>query len=443
MVGLRRAFKLNEETMEETTRWYRRLAGMLAARLPEAKLGEIADPRAHRGRRWKLGVLLGAVVAGICAGAKSLAELENMTAEMGRAMKRLLGITRRIPDTTLRDMLCTMDPHELRGGIHALVRAAHRRKALEPDRLPFGVLVMDGKGTALSGCDDLYAQRQSQGDGGQFTSVLRTVTCTLVSAAAKPCIDAIPIPASTNEMGHFATALRQVVQAYGSLGLFRLVSYDAGACSIENANVVRELDRHYLFGLKGTQPTLLDEAKRLLEQLPTTAADAVSEDVVGADIVTRRVYITEQMAGFSDWTHLHTVLRVESETRRDGKLGAHENRYFLCSLSRVALADAQWLRVVRLHWGVENNCHNTFDTVLLEDDKPWIEDCPKGALAVLLLRRIAYDMLALFRSVTLRSEERRRMPWKDLLRGLAQAFVAVTDATLAALRPRNTAPALR
>ena len=431
--------------MEDTTRWYRRLAGMLAARLPEARLGDVADPRAGRGRRWKLGVLLGAVVAGICAGVRSLAQLENMSAEMGRAMRRPLGIMRRIPDTTLRDLLCTMEPRALRGAIHAQIRAAHRRKALEPDRLPFGVMVMDGKGTALGGCDDFYAQRQSQGDDGEsFTSLLRTVTCTLVSAASKPCIDAIPIPASTNEMGHFATALREVVQAYGPLGMFRLVSYDAGACSLDNANVVHdELHLHYLFGLKGTQPTLLVEAKRLLERRTKDDADAVSEDVVGANLVTRRVYITEEMACFGDWMHLRTVVRIESETRtRGGQLVAHENRYYLSSLSRIALADAQWLRVVRLHWGVENNCHNTFDTVFREDDKPWIQDCPKGALAVLLLRRVAYNLLALFRSVTQRSEERRRLPWADLLRGVAQALVAVTEAHLAGMRPRIHPPAL-
>jgi hypothetical protein len=302
---------------------------------------------------------------------------------------------------------------------------------------------LDGKGTAISGCDDFYAQRQSQGDGTQFTSLLRTVTCSLVSAAAKPCIDAIPIPASTNEMGHFATALREVVRAYAPLGLFRVVSYDAGACSLDNANLVREFRLDYLFGLKGTQPTLLQEAKRLLEHKPPTEADAVSEDVVGDKLVTRRAYITEEMADFGGWGHLRTVLRIESETRtRDGKLDAHENRYFLASLLRNALDDAQWLRVVRLHWGVENNCHNTFDTVFVEDDKPWIEDSPKGALAVLLLRRIAYNMLALFRSVTQRSEERRRIPWADLLRGLNHALVAITQAHLADLRPRNNAAAL-
>jgi hypothetical protein len=358
-------------------------------------------------------------------------------------MARLLGVTRRIPDTTLRDLLCVIRPNALRGPIHAVIRAAHRRKAIEPDRLPFGIAVMDGKGTALGGCDDFYAQRQSQGEGERFTALLRTVTSSLVSAAAKPCIDASPIPASTNEMGHFATALRELVRAYGSLGLFRLVSYDAGACSRDNADVVRELHLDYLFGLKGTQPTLLVEAKRLLEHRPAADADATSEDLVGANVVTRRAYITEEMAGFAEWTHLLTVLRIESETRtRDGMLVAHDNRYFLSSLQRVALADAQWLRVVRLHWGVENNCHNTFDTVFCEDDKPWIQNSPQGALAVLLLRRIAYDLLALFRSVTLRSEDRRHMPWADLLRGLAQAFVAITEAQLAGLRPRNSAAAL-
>lgn len=85
---------------------------------------------------------------------------------------------------------------------------------------------------------------------------------------------------------------------------------------------------------------------------------------------------------------------------------------------------------------------NTFDTVFVEDDHPWVEDSPKGVLAVLMLRRIAYNMLALFRSVTQRSEERRAMPWADLLPGLRNAVVATTEAQLATLRPRNNAAAL-
>ena len=45
-------------------------------------------------------------------------------------------------------------------------------------------------------------------------------------------------------------------------------------------------------------------------------------------------------------------------------------------------------------------------------------------LAVLLLRRIAFTMLALFRAVTLRSEKSRAMPWKKLLGWVQLALVA-------------------
>jgi hypothetical protein len=67
-----------------------------------------------------------------------------------------------------------------------------------------------------------------------------------------------------------------------------------------------------------------------------------------------------------------------------------------------------------LHWGVENTLH-TLGTAFAEDDRPWIEADPQGMLAMLLLRRIAYTLLALYRAVTLRSDEGRAARWKHLL----------------------------
>ena len=413
---------------------------MLRKRIPEAKLGEVADPRSLRGRRWPLETLLRVVIVSLIAGATSLAAAEHLTAEMSLAMMRLLRIGRRVPDTTLRGLLCQLDPNELRRALCAMIRSAFRRKALAPLGFPFGILAMDGKDTALPSCDDNYAQRQTQGEKGRLVGMLRTITCTLVSSAAKVCIDAIPIPASTNEMGVFASAFQQVVDAYGSLSMFRLISYDAGACSLANATLVRTKMLHYLFGLKGTQPTLFTEAKRVLEHLPAEKANAWSEDVVGAHTVIRRVFVTEEMAGFDVWSHLVTTIRIESERlTRKGTRVAYENRYYITSLRRDELSDAQWLRLIRLHWGVENNCHNTFDTALKEDDHPWITASPQGALAVLLLRRIAYNFLTLFRTVTQRAEERRGTPWKDLIRTVYNAVIAATAEQLAGLSARSSA----
>lgn len=427
--------------MAQEARLTRRMLGVLIARMPEIRLDQVKDPRQRRGRRWALDVLLRAVLVAMVAGCKSLAQAEALTAEMSVALRRKLGIPRRIADTTMRDVLCTLDPADLRRPLHALVRAAYRRKALEPEELPFGVVAMDGKSTAVPSCDDEYAQRQSQGEGGRLVGLVRTITCTLISSRAKPCIDALPVPAATNEMGQFEENLRSLVDAYRGIDLFRMVSYDAGACSEHNGSVVRELKLHYLFGLKGTQPTLLAEAQRLLASLPADSAAASSSDVIGGSrTVVRRVYLTDQMASFGGWEHLRTVVRVESETLDShGQRIAHENRYFVASLPAFRLSAAQWLLLVRCHWGVENNCHHTLDTAFKEDDRPWIESDPRGVVVVALLRRTAYNMMTLFRSVTQRSAERHATPWLDLLRWFYNAIISATDADVEALRPRPLA----
>jgi hypothetical protein len=421
----------------------RRVLGVLVARLPETQLDKINDPRGVRGRRWPLAVLLRAVLLALVAGCKSLAQAEALTAEMSGAARKRLGLARRVADTTMRDLLCMLEPEELRRPLHALVRAAHRRKALEPDVLPFGVVAMDGKGTSLPSCDDHYAQRQSQGDGAHLVGVVRTTTCTLVSSRAMPCIDVLPIPADTNEMGQFEANLDHLTAAYTGIDLFRMVTYDAGACSEHNGAVVRAKGLHYLFGLKGSQPTLFAEAQRLLASLPPQRAETETEDVLGGRrIVLRRVYITEQMAGFEGWEHLRTVLRVESETLdAKGHRAAHENRYFVVSMPASRLTPKQWLLLVRLHWGVENNCHHTLDTAFDEDDRPWIESDPRGMLVVAMLRRLAYTLLTLFRSVTQRSDERRATPWLDLLRWFYNAVICATEDDVSALRPRALARA--
>ena len=81
----------------------------------------------------------------------------------------------------------------------------------------------------------------------------------------------------------------------------------------------------------------------------------------------------------------------------------------------------------------------TWDAIFREDERPWIKNHPKGALVVALLRRIASNMVALFRSVTQRSEEKRKTPWKNLLRQIYNAVITGELAEVKTLRPRNTA----
>jgi hypothetical protein len=223
---------------------------LLKSRLKDPGLHRVADPRQRSGR-WSVGTVLGTVLTGMLAGCRRLSDVEALTRDMAAPMRTLLGLSRRLPDTMARDLLVAVDPHELRGALHRQVRCAHRRHALEPEPgFPWGVLSLDGKVTAIRAWDDRFVQR-NHGKG-----LVRTVTATLVSNAARVCIDAIPIPPRTNEMGVYADALRQPVATYASLDLFRVVMYDAGACSEANARTSRELGLHYVMVLNEAQPTL-------------------------------------------------------------------------------------------------------------------------------------------------------------------------------------------
>jgi len=428
----------------------RRLAGMLKARLPQLKLHRVNDPRSFV-RRWHLDRLLRAALLALMSGCKNLAEMEELTDSFSAEIRRQLALGGRVPDTTMRDVLCRIEPDDLRACLHREVQAARRRKALPCVSLPFHVVALDGKGTALPCWDEQYAQRHQPEEGPPF-GILRTVTAALVTAPGRPCIDATPIPPQTNEMGSFPTAFTQLVQQYGDL--FRVVTYDAGASSEANGRLVVENDKDYLFHLRNESRFMYRLAEELIDpdDIAGTTVDVLDNNttvtrklsIIAAerDMAYGRVGSEKIDAQSTIWPHTRTLLRVESEKRRGDEVVERDVRFYNSSLKADALKPEQWLYLIRCHWGVENNNHHTFDVAFEEDDRPWITGDPQGALVVLLLRRIAYTLLTLFRSVTQRSDEKRAIPWKRLLRWVFTTLVAAQPADLEGLRPRTTLHAL-
>ena len=419
----------------------RRMAGYLMARLPDAKVEQVADPRGGP-VKWRLAQLITAVLVGLMAGCKSLQELEQLTDMLSPAMRRKLKLGRRMPDTTLRDALCRLSLDELRGCLHRVVKAAWRRKALEPEGLPFGVAAMDGKVTAVPYWDDQFVQKHQPEEGLPY-GLARTVTCTLVSAAGKPCLDAVPIPVATNEMGHFEVAFKSLLAKFGAL--FEVITYDAGALSEENGRLVVESGKGYLLRLRGEQRYMYKLAEELLDPHDVCAQ---TEDVLdNRTTVTRKlVLLPVQNWAYGDgkasheslWQHVRTFVRIESLKTVDGVVTEQEVRMYVTSLRAEELSPAQWLLLVRRHWGVEIN-HHTLDTAFEEDDRPWIVADGQGLMNVLVLRRIAYTLLALFRSVTQRSDEARAIRWKALLQWVNATLLAATEETVNDLRERNAA----
>jgi hypothetical protein len=351
----------------------------------------------------------------------------------------MLGLPRRLADTTMRDALCRVPLDGLRAVLHRAVRAAWRRKALEPVGLPMSVVALDGKATALPTLNHPLVQNQHPEVGLPY-GLARTVTCSLVSAAGRPCIDAIPIPGSTNEVGHFQAAFGSLVETYGSL--FDFVTYDAGGFSRANADAVIAAGKDYLFALKDEHRTMCRLADELLA---VESVVARTEDVLDNEttvVRSLRLLRADPSWSYGDgktpeesvWPHAKAFLAVEYVRVRRGAVVERDERMFVSSYDPKRLTPAQWLLLVRSHWGVENNGHHTLDTAFAEDDRPWIEADANGMLAVLLLRRIAYTLLALYRAVTLRSDEGRATRWKALLQSVRDVLVAATEDQLAGLR---------
>lgn len=418
----------------------RAIAGFLRARLDELGLAEVPDPRSNQGKRWLLEDVLAWVVLGLMAGCKGLAELEELSNDTGGALRGWLGLPgRRLPDTTARSILCRINPEDLRPLLLRVAIAAHHRGALAPEGMPFGVVAMDGKGTSLPVWSGEFAQRHKPKEGLPY-GVLRTVTSTLVTSRSKACIDVSPSPAANNEMSHFGPAFESLVDAHDSR--FEMVSYDQGANSEENASLVLSRGKHYLFRLNDERRHMQQLAADLLATaevcFTNTELNSRGEQVI------RRLRIVRVNRGILPrgprkselWPHAKTLLQLDTEVEHTDNRVTFGRRYFASSLPAERLTFEQWFLAMHWHWKVETN-HMLLDTAFEEDERPWIRSDPKGMLVTLILRRIAYTLLGLFRSVTQRSDEKRETPWPRLMQLVRYTLVAGTESTVAKLRPRN------
>ncbi|MFC1609755.1 transposase family protein [Myxococcota bacterium] len=417
----------------------RQIAGFLRARLDELGLDEVKDPRSNQGKRWKLEQVLTVVLLGLMAGCKGLTELEELSGDTRGVMRRWLDVPRRLPDTTARSILCRLDSKELIPLLHRLVIAGHHRGAWAAvDDMPFGIAAMDGKGTSLPVWSGKFAQRHNPKEGIPY-GVLRTVTSTLVTSRSVGCIDISPVPAVNNEMSHFAAAFESLVNNHASR--FEMVSYDQGANSEENAKFVLSKGKHYLFRLNDERRHMQQLAQELLATREVSFRDV--EINSRGEQVTRTLRLIRVNRGVLPelprkselWLHTKTLLQVEAETEHSDHRVTMERRYFASSLAAECLTAEQWLRAVKWHWRVETS-HQILDTAFGEDERPWIRADPNGMLVMMILRRIAYTLLGLFRSVTQRSEEKHQMAWRRLLKQVNNTLISADESTVAGLRRR-------
>lgn len=392
---------------------------------PGYRWDKVSDPREKRGRRWKFRELMNGLFLGFVSGCPTLRAVEGMSEDMGPFGRK--HISRRVPDTTLWDLTGQLSAVELREQLICQVKGSWRAKELSPVGLPCGVVSIDGKGLgALEHDAEGTAQKTHNGQGYEYF-LARSLRAVLTSAEGRPCLDQMPIGAKTNEMGDFGKFFHRLVESYGDNNdLFEIVTTDAGMTSLANANRIHEANKAYVMALKGPQPELLAEAERLLGTLRKPAVETPKERYQGT-WVRRRLFRTDEIAGYHGWAHLRQVWRVEQITEHDNGKIEREERYFVTSLTTGRLTAAQNLLVVRGHWRIECDCFGTLDLQWAEDSVPW---CSRGVAVEVLswLRLMAYNLLQLAR----RRHLRRKLfngsieaapDWRRLFEWVKQAWL--------------------
>ena len=304
------------------------------------------------------------------------------------------------------------------------------------------MVALDGKyypkaWTRTSGDDDKSWKKdypflqEKRRDGNRVIGEIRVVSVLLVRCNAPVFLDAVPVRGATNEMGTFKEVFERLMDQWGDKQLFRLVSVDAGMVSRDNADTVDAADMGYLMAVKGNQPDMHAEMKRQLAGRSHAEADHFSSEPYQGNTVEYRLWRTKDIAGWNGWSHIKQGFREErrvipNDTKKKTTVGT---RYFVTNRLFPHLTSKDWLQVIRNHWQVENNGHCTLDVSMKEDKRPWSRH-PHVHLIVALLRRVAFNLLSLYRGVYQRNEENRSVPWRSLLNQVYTVWVSATEKDL-------------
>ena len=173
------------------------------------------------------------------------------------------------------------------------------------------------------------------------------------------------VDSKTNEIGVVNEVLRNLVLEG------RVVTMDALLTQREVAKTIKERGGDYVMIVKENQEGLLDDVKtvfhgpcsHLLEK-----SSAKTLDVGHGRIEERRLAVSGELSGYSDWPGLEQVFELtrKATIKKTGKV-REETVYGITSLSQEEADASRLMSIVRHHWHIENRSHWVRDVVFGED----------------------------------------------------------------------------
>jgi predicted transposase YbfD/YdcC len=311
-------------------------------------LAAVPDPRRARGRRHSLQSVLLLAVGAVLAGARSYAAI----AQWARCAEQAVAVCGPTPHaTTFGRVLAAVDPAALQRALTGwvLTRRATRRRALGDHAQPRGedrtVLAVDGK--ALRGAHD------DQGERVQLVAAFDHVEHLVLSQTA--VVDG-------DELAAFAPVLDTVPDLRAAV-----VTGDALYCQRTHADYLHARGAHYLFTVKGNQPTL----RRALARLPWAPVSGLRERQVGHGRTESRsikVIDLDDTPEARLFPHGARAIKVVRRRRCTGRAKPSvETVYAITSLGHRDADPRLLAGWIRSHWTIENCLHWVRDVTEGED----------------------------------------------------------------------------
>lgn len=309
-------------------------------------LDAVPDPRSRRGRRYRLGPLLALALLAVLGGATSLAKITRFIAGYDCDLRTRLGLppTIRLAASTLGRLLARLDGDAFDAATCtylAQLAACQPPQTATATRPPLLGLAVDGK--TLRG--------SRTGDGTvHLLAATRHDTQTVLAQRQ--------VDAKSNEIPAFTPLLRGLDLA----GL--VITADALHTQADHARQIVADGGHYLFLVKGNQPTL----HRRLKALPWREAilnDRTDETAHGRREI-RRMKICTARPGLP-FPHAAQAIQVKRR-RTDHRTGKTTivTVYAITSLPPGRITHAQLAALIRGHWSIEA-LHHIRDVTYRED----------------------------------------------------------------------------
>jgi len=312
----------------------------------EFHLASLPDPRSSRGQRHLLlDVMIIAVLATLC-GVDDWEGVEDFAVDQEDWLRTFLALPSGIPShDTFNRIFRMLDPAAFTACFLDWTKGIRRK-------VPGDIVAFDGK-TLRASMDGEH-------------SPLHMVSAW--SAANRMVLGQRAVDAKSNEI----KAIPELLKVLDLAGC--IVTIDAMGCQKDIARGIVARKADYILAVKGNQERLHRALQDRFERLDAAPGEmrhftSESTDVSHGREAFRRVTTLDAVHSLPEdilfeWSRLETLVRVQSETQREGKVVSEERFYISTMPMKAVEAIAQG---VQSHWSIENSLHWVLDVAFNED----------------------------------------------------------------------------